>query len=188
MASSLSNDAEPLWRCLRSKPKAEHIAARHLQLGGWESYCPRVRHQRKTARGLVWFIEALFPGYVFAKFPLEAHRYVRATTSVAGLLDFTPGCGLISETALRELQDQFQDAEPLTVLQSPQEGDSVELTEGPFSGAPAVITKLLPGAERVQILMEFLGSPRHMEVSLRSLLGFHDPRIAAFGSTSSASF
>lgn len=171
--------AEPLWRCVRSKPKSEHLAARHLRVEGWEAYCPRVRHQKRTARGLVWFTEALFPGYVFSRFALQDHRLVRATTFVAGLLDFIPGCGLLPEQAVNDLRQNFPDDVPFTVEIIPAVGDAVEVAQGPLAGVSAVITRMLPGAQRVQILMDFLGSPRHMEVPLHLLLGFHDPRVAA---------
>lgn len=173
----------PLWRCVRSKPKSEHLAARYLRVEGWEAYCPRVRHQRRTLRGLVWFIEALFPGYVFCRFPHQDHRLVRSTTFVAGLLDFIPGCGLLPEQAVMDLRQNFPDDEPYTVEIAPAVGDEVQVAEGPLAGVQAVITRLLPGAQRVQILMEFLGSPRHMEVPLHFLLGLHDPRVAAYSVT-----
>jgi transcriptional antiterminator RfaH len=171
---------EQHWRCLISKPKSEHLAARHLAAEGWETYCPRVRHQKKTARGPVWFVEALFPNYIFAKFSLEESRMIRSARFVRGLLDFTPGCGLVPESALVELQARFPDEQPYTVEIIPAAGESVELAEGAFRGVSAVVTKLLPGLQRVQILLDFLGSPRHMEVPLHSLLGFHDPRVTAF--------
>jgi transcription antitermination factor NusG len=36
-------------------------------------------------------------------------------------------------------------------------GDSVRLTEGPLAGLEAVITQVLPGKERVRLLLDFLG-------------------------------
>ena len=52
------------WFCLRAQPKHEHIAAQHLKkLPGVEVFCPRVRFQRATRRGKVWFTEAMFPNY-----------------------------------------------------------------------------------------------------------------------------
>lgn len=179
-----SDSSERLWRCLRSKTKSEHLAAQHLRKEGWEAYCPRVRHQRRTSRGLVWFTEALFPSYVFCRFAHDEHRLVRSTTCVAGLLDFIPGCGLMPEQAVRDLQQSFPDDQPYTVHITPGVGDEVEVAQGPLAGITAVITRMLPGAQRVQILMEFLGSQRQMEVPLHFLLGFQDPRIAAYAAKS----
>jgi transcription antitermination factor NusG len=61
---------------------------------------------------------------------------------------------------------------------APSIGDPVQMTDGPLMGMTATVTKILPGAERIQILIDFLGSPRQMEVSLNSLLGFGSARTA----------
>ena len=59
------------WFCVRSHPKHEHIAAAHLRERKLEVYLPRIRFQRCTRRGLVWFTEALFPNYFFARLDLS---------------------------------------------------------------------------------------------------------------------
>ncbi len=178
--------SDPLWRCFISKPKSEHLAARLLADEGWETYCPRVRHQRKTARGPVWFVEALFPNYVFAKFALKDSRMIRSARYVRGLLDFTPDCGLVPAQAILDLRSRFPDEQPYTVEIIPAPGDPVELADGAFRGVEATVTKLLPGLQRVQILLDFLGSVRHMEVPLSALIGFHDPRVTAHQQTLAA--
>jgi transcriptional antiterminator RfaH len=84
------------WYCVRAKPKREHIAARcSLRLlPDLEAFCPRLRFARTTRRGRVWFCEALFPGYLFARFALGlSQRAVAAATGVTGLVhfgEFTP--------------------------------------------------------------------------------------------------
>lgn len=178
--TTLFPPSESLWRCVRSKPKCEHLAAEQLGRAGFEAYCPRLRHQRKTARGLVWFVEALFPGYVFAQFPMDQNRLVRATNYVLGLLDFTPDCGAVSEEAVQDLRRSFPGGEILTVHITPMPGDQVELVSGAFRGHEAVVTQLMPATQRVRILMDFLGSPRQLEVSIQDLLGFHNPRVEAY--------
>ena len=93
MLSPTSEDAlatEPHWYCLRSQPKHEHIAAAHLrQTPGLEVFCPRVRIQRRTQRGLKWFVEAMFPNYLFARFALREHQtMVRYSPGVSGIVHF----------------------------------------------------------------------------------------------------
>lgn len=59
----------PRWFCIRSRQKHEQIAAVHLrQIAGVEVFCPRVRLKRNTRAGAKWFTEAMFPGYLFARF------------------------------------------------------------------------------------------------------------------------
>src|SRR2546428_12975747 len=63
----------PAWFCLRAQPKHEHIAAAHLKTEpDIEVYLPRIRFKRSTRQGPVWFTEALFPNYLFARFDLAA--------------------------------------------------------------------------------------------------------------------
>src|ERR1035437_7163225 len=65
------SEYKPAWFCVRSQPKHEHIAAAHLKREpGIEVYLPRVRFKRATRRGPVWFTEALFPNYLFARVTL----------------------------------------------------------------------------------------------------------------------
>jgi len=81
---------EPLWYCLRSQPKHEHIAAAHLrQTPGIEVFCPRIRIQRKTRRGLKWFVEAMFPNYLFARFDRTQNQtLVRYSPGISGIVHF----------------------------------------------------------------------------------------------------
>src|SRR5258708_9094266 len=67
--AQLASSNMPIWFCLRTQPKHEHIAAaalRHrLEI---RCFAPRVRFPKATRRGKVWFVEAMFPGYLFAQF------------------------------------------------------------------------------------------------------------------------
>src|SRR5262245_31189126 len=78
------------WFCLRTPPKREHIVAAFLlQIPGVEVFCPRVRFQKLTARGPVWFLESMFPSYLFARFNYVAlHRRVTGQHGVTGLVQF----------------------------------------------------------------------------------------------------
>ena len=78
------------WFCLKAQTKREHIAADHLrQIVGVTVFLPRVRFQRKTVRGLAWFTEALFPGYVFARFDFQQlFRQVNHAPGVRGIVHF----------------------------------------------------------------------------------------------------
>ena len=170
---------QPVWRCLRTKTKSEHLAAQHLRAAGFEAFSPRVRHQKPTIRGRVWFVEALFPGYLFSLFPAASLRHVSSLPYVAGLLEFCEDFGRVPDEVISGLRAQFSDAETVTVPCAFAEGETVAVGDGPLRGAEGVITKLLPGKDRARILLEFLGRQQEMEVSLLALLGFRDPRREA---------
>ncbi len=77
-SASLALVPEPVWFCLKTQPKREHLAATALRRQfAVECFSPRLRFRRMTQRGPVWFVEAMFPGYLFAKFVYSTqHRAV----------------------------------------------------------------------------------------------------------------
>ena len=172
--SEVPQPRETGWYCVRTKPKSEHLAARHLQ--GFanldEVFCPRIRYEKSTRRGKVWFVEALFPGYVFARFDLaDDLRAVNAASGVTGVLKFADQFACISDAGIAELQKEFPEEEKEIRVIQPiiQEGDEVILTEGAMSGLQTVVTKIIAGQDRVRVLLEWLGQEREAEVSLKSV-------------------
>src|SRR5579863_6984837 len=56
------------WYCIRTKPKHEHIAAANLaRQAALQVFCPRLRIERVTRRGIVRAQEPLFPCYLFVR-------------------------------------------------------------------------------------------------------------------------
>jgi len=169
MDPAFSPDAR--WYCLRSKPKHEHIAAAHLRLcENMEVYCPRVKIQRSTRRGLVWFTEALFPNYLFARFEMARWQtQVRYAQGVSGIVRFGLEYPEVPERALTDLRSFMDDAELKTVSYVLAEGDAVEIVEGPFRGQTGVVKQLLPARERVKVLLEVLGGTNEVDLRLTSV-------------------
>ena len=167
------------WFCLTSQTKREHIAADHLrQIPGTTVFLPRIRFKRKTVRGPVWFTEALFPGYVFAKFDFETQfRQVQSAGGVRGVVHFGDRWPVVPEDSIQELQRVFAD-EVIHTLENPLvEGEQVEVATGPFRGLIAVITRVMPARERVCILLDFLGRQTEAEVRMDELTHKGDPRF-----------
>ncbi len=167
----LPSSSDVKWYCLRAKPKHEHIAAAHVRLcEGVEVYCPRVKIQRSTRRGLVWFTEALFPNYLFARFEMASwHTRIRYSQGVSGIVRFGLDYPEVPEQALTDLRSFMDDAELKTVSFVLAKGDSVEIVEGPFRGQTAVVTELLPARERVKVLLELLGGKNEVDLRLTSV-------------------
>ena len=163
--------SETKWYCLRSKPKHEHIAAAHLRLcDGVEVYCPRVKIQRSTRRGLVWFTEALFPNYLFARFEMERWQsQVRYAQGVSGIVRFGLDYPEVPARALQDLRSFMDDAELKTVSYVLAEGDAVEIVEGPLRGQTGVVKQLLPARERVKVLLEVIGGTNEVDLQLTSV-------------------
>lgn len=168
----------PAWYVVHSKPKCEHLAALGAaELPGVETYCPRIRFQRATRRGPVWFVEALFPGYFFARFvPVLSLRAVRHARQVIRVVEFG-GCPVpLPESVLAALREEMQGLEVREVQAGMRPGDEVELATGPMRGLRGIVDSIRDGAQRVRILMEFLGRDNLVEVDAAQLLGGQNPR------------
>lgn len=163
---------EPGWFCIRTQPKSEHIAAGHLRLmAGVEVYCPRLRFRRATRRGPVWFSEALFPGYLFARFvPMASQKEIACTRAVSTIVRFGGAPARIPDAGIAELRAHMGEEDCKTLDAVLREGDAVTITAGVFQGLATVVTQLLPARERVRVLVEFLGECREVELEKRDLL------------------
>jgi transcriptional antiterminator RfaH len=168
---NLPDPAASKWYCLRSQPKHEHIAAARLRLcEDIEVFCPRVKIQRSTRRGLVWFTEALFPNYLFARFEMERWQsLVRYSPGVSGIVRFGDDVPEVPERALADLRTFMEHSELKTLTFSIAEGDDVEIVEGPFRGQSGVIRRLLPARERVKVLLEVLGGATEVDLCLTAV-------------------
>lgn len=165
---------EPGWYCVRTRPKSEHLAARNL-IGFAnldEVFCPRIRFEKSTRRGKVWFVEALFPGYIFARFDLANDlRAVNAATGVTGVLRFADEYPLIEHGYIQELREEFPEEDDAIRIIEPEiaAGDEVVITEGAMAGLKTIVTRLISGQDRVRVLLEWLGEEREAEVPLKAL-------------------
>ena len=161
-----------MWFCLRAEPKREHLAATSLRRRfGIECLSPRLRFRKLTRRGAVWFVEAMFPGYVFAKFAYSTlYRAVESSHGVRGILRFGNRLATVPEHALMALQANGSADEVVTVDSSLKIGQPVQFIEGPFQGLEVVITQLLPARERIRVLLDFLGRSVEMEVPAGKVL------------------
>ena len=169
-----------LWFCLKSQPKHEHIAAAHLrQTSAVEVFLPRIRFKRATRQGTVWVTEALFPGYLFARFDWQdSLRVVQHSRGVRGVVHFGERWPAIPEEIIRELQQAVGEAGLRTIPDQFLPGDEVEITEGAMRGLRAVVTRVLPGRERIAVLMEFLGRQTMIELPRHFLIKEGDERAA----------
>jgi len=169
--------SKPAWFCVRAQTKREHIAAEHLRtIESIEVFCPRIRYRKATRRGKIWWLEPLFPGYVLAKFSLaEMERAVTFCQGVRGLVRFGSGIPAIPEAFVESLKKEIHDRQAtddgvFTVSPTIEIGDEVEIAVGPLRGMKGTVVTVPTAAERVKILIEFLGQPQAIDMDLFSIL------------------
>jgi transcriptional antiterminator RfaH len=166
---------ERQWYVVRTQTKRERVAAEHLrELEGVEVFCPILRYRKATRRGKVWWEEALFPGYVLAHFDMqEIERAVAFCHGVRGFVKFgktIPAVPLWFVEEMLQTWEAQSENEVLTLKPRLEKGDEVELAIGPLQGLKGAVIEVLPGSERVKVLLEFLGQPQMVDVDFFSLL------------------
>ncbi len=166
------------WFCLRSQLKREHIAAsclrRELNL---DVFLPRIRFKKATRRGSVWFDEALFPNYLFARFDLALElRRVHHARGVAHVLRFGHRFPTIPDEVIAELKKALGTDSTHVVSAVPGPGSEVQITGSALQGLRAVVTQVLPARERVRVLLDFMGRATSVELSLEDIVPAENAR------------
>lgn len=159
------------WFCLRTQSKREHIAAAILsKIESVEVFCPRISQIKKTRVGKKRFVEAMFPGYIFAKFALvDNYRRVIHTQGVCGIV------GHGNRRALPErLIDELRASVPEGIIEAPdpsiEPGAKIEFVSGSLQGLNGKVLAQLSSSNRVQVLLEFLGNEITVAVSADDIL------------------
>jgi transcriptional antiterminator RfaH len=165
------------WFCLRGQPKREHIAAACLrQISEIEVFCPRLRFRKATTRGPIWFIEPMFPGYLFARFDYATvNRRVSQSPGVSGFVHFGDRLALLSDSLVSEIKIRTGRDDLLEINQGLELGQHVQITRGPFQGLEALVTRLITARDRVEILIEWMGRGLHAEASVADLVPLAGP-------------
>jgi len=182
-ASDLLRQTDPLWFCIKSQPKNEHLAAaalrRHMSV---ECFSPRIRYRKNTRRGPVWFTEAMFPSYLFARFVYpEQHKQVQYAPGVSTIVRFGSQVAAIPDSVIAGLREASGDEEVIIFDPTLNVGDVVRIAEGAFHGLDAVITQVLPAKERVKVLLTFLGREVEAEISVPRIVPAASPRSVHLG-------
>lgn len=160
------------WFCLRSRPKHEHIAAGHLrQIPAVEVFLPRIRFRRETRRGAVWFTEALFPNYLFARFEWQPLlRRIHHAPGVAGVIHFGDRWPTIADEVMAELRALFGNEQLHEISAEPEIGETVTVAGGALHGWQALVTQIIPARQRVTVLLDFLGRQTSVELPLAQVV------------------
>jgi transcriptional antiterminator RfaH len=163
---------EPAWFCVQTQSKREHIAASNLRQDAHvEVFLPRIRYRHSTRRGPAWVTEALFPGYLFARFPLPSLlRHVQSLRGVRGVVHFGHRWPSIPDAVIAELRSIVGDEEIKILSPGLNAGDSVEVAAGVFQGFQALVARVIPQRQRVSVLLDFLGRQTAVELNTNQVV------------------
>jgi transcriptional antiterminator RfaH len=170
------------WFCLRAAGRREHLTALALtQRTEIETFVPRIRVRRERRAGGVGTItEALFPGYLFARFRHpEQTRHVVSTNGVLGLVAFGGPPPSIAEDAIAHLRLHAEPQAPALVA-APifEEGDWVRVAAGCFRGTEGRVRPSVSGQDRVRLLLSLLGHEVEISVPADHLIARASQSVA----------
>ena len=163
---------DPAWFCVRSQPKREHIAAAHLRtLEEVEVFSPRLRMRKATRRGIVTYVDALFPGYLFARFtPAISLDKVKYSPSVSTIVHFGSKLPTIPDDIIADLKESFGEDEIQDCDRHVEAGDEVFIGDGPFQGMKATVLRVMTPYQRVEVLLDLLGRTTPVIINPASLV------------------
>jgi transcription elongation factor/antiterminator RfaH len=155
------------WYVVHTKPRMELLAATLLQEQlNLHTYYPEVtlRRRGRLQRG------AFFPGYLFIACDLQttALSAIDSTPGVVRVVRFQAEPRAVPDEVLEELRLRIDTLNAAGGLPAHQlrPGDPVRITAGPLQGLEGVFAGPLTAAERVMVLLRFLGSERRVTVDV----------------------
>jgi transcriptional antiterminator RfaH len=159
------------WYAVHCKPLREWQAAVAL-----ESYLDLVVYLpeiRRRFRGQVQR-SAFFPGYLFVRTNLQMVRFssINTTPGVVRLVSFGGAAPQpVPDAAIEAIREVVDDFNRLGVLPKHnfRPGDTVQLKGGPLQGLKATFAGPMKPSERVQVLINFMGSCRKAEIDVHLL-------------------
>ncbi len=165
------------WYALYTKPNAETQVARALTARGFEPFLPLLP-ARSDGR-----LSPLFPTYLFIHCDL--------TDTATGTLQWIPGLrriltlggrpAVVPDAAIEVIEAGLREIEAAggLPLHRFKPGDAVVIEEGPLAGLRGVFQGPLGPAERVRILIRFLGETNKAEIPVEALRRVDDAALAA---------
>ncbi len=159
------------WHCLRTQTKREHVAAAILdRLDEVEVFCPRISQIKKTRTGKKRFVEAMFPGYIFAKFCFRTHsRQVVHSQGITKMVQLGDR-RVIPEQIVNDLKNSL----PKGIIEAPdlsvEPGAEIEFITGSLKGLNGKVLAQLNAKNRIKILLDFLGREITVEVNPDDIL------------------
>lgn len=160
MLSHESPPLNPTWYCLRAQARREHIAATNLrERVAVEVFAPRVQRILNTRHGLAMnTTEALFPGYIFARFIYrDQARHVISTCGVTGIVSFGGKPPAVADRVIEYLRGEVSQPAS-TAAPVLEEGCWVRILSGCFRYIEGRVLHFDPRTERIRLLLELLGS------------------------------
>ncbi len=155
------------WYALNTKPRSEARVANALMARNYEIFLPLLPTAASEP------LQPLFPSYLFVHCDLEVVS-VASLQWIPGLrriVSFDGRPAIVPDQAIALIRSQLRQIEAQGGLPTHnfKPGDEVVIDEGPLAGLRGIFQGPLGPAERVHILIRFLGEVNRAEVPVAAL-------------------
>lgn len=155
------------WYALNTKPRSEARVANALMARNYEIFLPLLPAAASEP------LQPLFPSYLFVRCDLEVVS-VASLQWILGLrriVSFDGRPAIVPDQAIALIRAQLRQIEAQGGLPTHnfKPGDKVIIDEGPLAGLRGIFQGPLGPAERVHILIRFLGEVNRAEVPVAAL-------------------
>ena len=160
------------WFLLSSKPREEQRGFDNLNNQGYEVFLPKVAKVKKRQGIKSVALEPLFPNYLFINLnPSETNfNAIRSTRGVGSFVRFGLNYATLSDDLVNKIKQNIKgsDTKSLDDLLTYQQGEKIQVTQGPFKGLEAIY-KTKDGLERCIILINMLGQESEVAVEKQAI-------------------
>jgi transcriptional antiterminator RfaH len=155
------------WYALHTKPHSEATACQALAVRNFNAYLPLLPPRKDR------MAQPLFPTYMFVRCDLEAIG-ISSLEWIPGLrriLTLGGRPAIVPDEAIELIRAKMSQIEAQGGLPRHgfQPGDEVVIDKGPLSGMRGIFEGPVGPAERVRILIRFLGQANRAEVPVEAL-------------------
>jgi transcriptional antiterminator RfaH len=154
------------WYVVQTKPGDENRVRNNLLNQGIEIFLPLVETFLYCGGKMVQKHKCLFPNYLFAKFDLDVNYYkVKWTRGVSKVLGSDSGAVPISEAVVQAIRERAGEGDLVKLEDQIKDGDSIQVTSGPFKELRGIFQKKISGRDRVRILLSLIGVDVPVQIS-----------------------
>jgi len=159
------------WYLLHTKPRQEKVALSHLERQGYVCYLPIHHSVKLRNRKLIVVDEPLFSRYLFIRLGQDEKDKswgpIRSTIGVSNLVRFGERPAQADDRLVEAIK-LYEESSLFAPKPLFSPGDTVQITEGTFSGLDAVY-QMTDGKQRALVLIEFLSRPVFLRLDTVSL-------------------
>jgi len=157
------------WYVAQTHPRAEGLAAAHLNRQGFFTYLPRYLKRRRHARRVEMVAAPFFPRYLFVSVDMKTQRWrsIQSTSGVSRFVCNGDNPAVVDDQIVVSLKQRENEHGFIQLDSSPrfQPGEQVRILDGAFNGSFGLYEGMTD-KERVTILLDLLG--RKVRVMLDS--------------------